>query len=134
MYYTLPKHSTTTRKIFNAHNSWDRQPRNTTAPAQPNPHQGQQSTGVTANVQGIDKNEQGLDHYGSTGTRVSGEGGIRTTRHEGGKASLSYTLLLLLCAVPPNLLSKGIRAVATLMECEEAGRSAETIVAAVMRN
>ena len=39
----------------------------------------------------------------------------------GGKASLSYTLLLLLHAEPPNLLSKGIRAVATLMECEEAG-------------
>src|SRR5882724_9040272 len=52
----------------------------------------------------------------------------------GGRAMLSYTLLLLLHAAPPNLLSKGIRAVTTLMECEEAGRSAETIVAAVMRN
>jgi len=51
----------------------------------------------------------------------------------GGKASLSYTLLLLLHAAPPNILSKGIRVVATLMECEEAGRSAETIAAVVMQ-
>ena len=51
----------------------------------------------------------------------------------GVKALLSYTLLLLLHAAPPNLLSKGIRVVATLMEHEEAGRSAETIVAIVMR-
>jgi len=39
----------------------------------------------------------------------------------GGKASLSYTLLLLLNAAPSNLLPKGIRVVATLMEREEAG-------------
>jgi len=39
----------------------------------------------------------------------------------GGKAMLSHTLLLLLHAVPPNLLPKGIRAVATLMECKEVG-------------
>src|SRR5882724_10042082 len=32
----------------------------------------------------------------------------------GGKAMLSYTLLLLLHPAPPNLLSKGIRAVTTL--------------------
>ena len=50
----------------------------------------------------------------------------------GGKAMLSYTLLLLLHPAPPNLLSKGIRAVTTLMECKEARQSTETIVAMVL--
>src|SRR5882672_4367497 len=52
---------------------------------------------------------------------------------KGGKATLSYTLLLLLHAAPPNVLPKGIRVVATLLESEEVGRTADTIVAAVMR-
>ena len=51
---------------------------------------------------------------------------------QGCKASLSYTLLLLLHCMPPNFLPKGIRAVATLLEREEVGQTADTIVAAVM--
>jgi len=51
----------------------------------------------------------------------------------GGRAKLSYTLLLLLHAAPPSILPKGIRAVATLLEREETMRTAETIAAAVLR-
>ena len=36
----------------------------------------------------------------------------------GGRAKLSYMLLLLLHAMPPRILPKGIRAVATLLEHE----------------
>jgi len=46
---------------------------------------------------------------------------------------LSHTLLLLLHAAPPNLLPKGIRVVATLMEHEEARQSAKTIAAVVLQ-
>jgi len=45
---------------------------------------------------------------------------------------LSYILLLLLNAIPPNVLPKGIRAVATLLEHEEVIPTADTIVAAIM--
>ena len=50
-----------------------------------------------------------------------------------GKAKLSYTLLLLLHAVPPSILPKGIRAVATLLECKETMRTTEVVAATIMR-
>ena len=50
----------------------------------------------------------------------------------GGRAKLSYMLLLLLHAAPPSILPKGIRAVVTLLECEEMTCTADTIAAAVL--
>jgi len=50
----------------------------------------------------------------------------------GGRAMLSYMLLLLLHTVPPSILPKGIRAVATLLECEETACTANIIAAAVL--
>ena len=50
----------------------------------------------------------------------------------GGRAKLSYMLLLLLHAVPLSVLPKGIRAVAALLEREEAGCTADVIAAAVL--
>jgi len=47
----------------------------------------------------------------------------------GGRAKLSNTLLLLLHAVPPSVLPKGIRAVVTLLECEEVEHTADAIAA-----
>jgi len=52
---------------------------------------------------------------------------------QGGKASLSYTLLLLAHCALPSILPKAIRAVAAVLEHEEANHTADTIVAAVMR-
>jgi len=49
----------------------------------------------------------------------------------GGRAKLSYMLLLLLHAVPPSILPKGIRAVTTLLECE-AACTADIIAAAIL--
>ena len=51
---------------------------------------------------------------------------------QGGRTLLSYTLLLLLHAVTLSILPKGIRAVATLLEHEEASQTADTITAAIM--
>ena len=50
----------------------------------------------------------------------------------GGKAKLSYTLLLLLHAAPPSILPKGVRAVVTWLECEKMACTANTIAAAVL--
>jgi len=52
---------------------------------------------------------------------------------QGGKAKLSYVLLLLLYAAPQSILPNGIRAVATLLEREETTCTAEAIAAAIMR-
>jgi len=46
---------------------------------------------------------------------------------------LSYMLLLLLHCAPPNILPKGIRAVTKLLESEEASRTTDKIIAAVMQ-
>ena len=51
---------------------------------------------------------------------------------QGGRTSLSYTLLLLLHATTLSILPKGIRAVAMLLEHEEASRTADTITATIM--
>jgi len=51
----------------------------------------------------------------------------------GGRAKLSYMLLLLLHAVPLSILPKGIRAVATLLECKETMCTAEAVTATVMQ-
>jgi len=51
---------------------------------------------------------------------------------QGGKAKLSYMLLLLLHAAPPSILPKGIRAVTTLLECEETTCTAEAVAATIM--
>jgi len=51
----------------------------------------------------------------------------------GSKAKLSYTLLLLLHAVPLSILPKGIRAVATLLECEEKAHTTDIITATILR-
>jgi len=51
---------------------------------------------------------------------------------QGGRATLSYSLLLLLHCTPQNVLPKGIRAISMLLQHEEAGQSADTIVAAIM--
>ena len=51
---------------------------------------------------------------------------------QGGRAKLSYMLLLLLHAVPPSILHKGIRAVAMLLEHEETTCTADIIAAAVL--
>src|SRR5882724_8082141 len=50
----------------------------------------------------------------------------------GGRAKLSYMLLLLLHAVPPSILPKGIRAVTTLLELEEAAHTTDIITATVL--
>src|SRR5882724_9224623 len=50
----------------------------------------------------------------------------------GGRAKLSYMLLLLLHAAPPSILAKGIRAVATLLECEENTHTTDIIAATVL--
>ena len=50
----------------------------------------------------------------------------------GGRAKLSYMLLLLLHAAPPSVLPKGIRVVVMLLECEEAERTADTITYAIL--
>ena len=50
----------------------------------------------------------------------------------GGRAKLSYTLLSLLHAVPQSVLPKLIRAVVTLLECEEAVCTTDTITAAIL--
>jgi len=50
----------------------------------------------------------------------------------GGRAKLSYMLLLLLHMAPPSVLPKGIRVVATLMECKEAEHTADTITYAIL--
>src|SRR5882724_4891904 len=50
----------------------------------------------------------------------------------GGRAKLSYMLLLLLHAAPLSILPKGIRAVATLLECEETTCTTEVVAAAIM--
>jgi len=52
---------------------------------------------------------------------------------QGGKAKLSYTLLLLLHTAPLSILFKGIRAAATLLEREETTRTTEAVAAAIMR-
>ena len=52
--------------------------------------------------------------------------------HKGGKASLSDTLLLLAHCALPSILPKAIRAVTTILEHEEMGHTADTIVAVVM--
>jgi len=51
---------------------------------------------------------------------------------QGGKASLSYMLLLLVHCMPPSLLPKAISAVAAVLECEETAKTANMIVAMVM--
>jgi len=50
----------------------------------------------------------------------------------GGRAKLSYMLLLLLHSMPPSILPKGIRAVVMLLECEENTCSADAIATAVL--
>ena len=45
---------------------------------------------------------------------------------------MSYMLLLLLHAVPPSILPKGIRAVATHLECKENACSTDDIATAVL--
>jgi len=52
---------------------------------------------------------------------------------QGGKAMLSYMLLLLLHCTPPNIIPKGIRAVTKLLESKEAGQTTDKIVATVMQ-
>ena len=51
---------------------------------------------------------------------------------QGGRAKLSYMLLLLLHAAPTSILPKGIRVVATLLECEEAAYTANIIATAIL--
>ena len=51
----------------------------------------------------------------------------------GGRAKLSYMLLLLLHAVPPSILPKGIRAVIMLLECEETTHTTDIIAATILR-
>ena len=50
----------------------------------------------------------------------------------GRRDKLSYILLLLLHAAPLSVLPKGIRVVATLMECKEAEHTADTITYAIL--
>jgi len=52
---------------------------------------------------------------------------------KGGKDMLSYILLLLLHATPPNVLPNGIRGVTTLLEHEEVIQIANMIVVTVMQ-
>src|SRR5882724_7512480 len=49
----------------------------------------------------------------------------------GGRAKLSYMLLLLLHAAPPSILPKGIRAVVMLLECKENTCTTDIIATAV---
>jgi len=51
---------------------------------------------------------------------------------KGSKAALSYTLHLLAHCAPLAILPKAIRAVAIILECEEATNAANTILATVM--
>jgi len=50
----------------------------------------------------------------------------------GSRASLSYTLLLLTHCAPSNTLPKGVGAVVTLLEHEEARRTSDRIISAIM--
>jgi len=59
--------------------------------------------------------------------------GYAPTDVQGNQALLSYTLLLLAHCVPPSILPKGIRAVATLLEQEVAAQNTELIAIAIMR-
>ena len=51
---------------------------------------------------------------------------------KGGKAALSYTLHLLAHCAPSAIFSKAIRAVAIILEHDEATEAADTILATVM--
>ena len=59
--------------------------------------------------------------------------GYALTDTQGNHTSLSYTLLLLAHCAPPNILPKGMRAVATLLELQAAIQSAKIIAISVMQ-
>ena len=61
-----------------------------------------------------------------------GKEGYTPPDKQGGRAKLSYMLLLLLHAIPPSILPKGIRAIMMLLECKENTCTADIIATAIL--